>query len=172
MVDRPGVVALLIASLAFSAGCKKPAPPPPVVDAGPPRDHLAPGEVPEGREKAFALVLPYRSNIQFKTADAIVIESPLRPEELSNFVRARVQTNEITAGAGQTTFGHAVVPAEPKRILQIEIRPAQPSHDMRSAMTVRDVTPPSSPAPATEEEAWRKAGRGPDGKPLDQNHMF
>lgn len=160
-------------SLALGVGCKKPPPPPTTTDAGPPHDHLAPGEIAEGREKAFSLALPRESRILLKMPNAIQVESFLRPEELSNFVRARVKTTMIAAGADGTTFDQAVVPAEPNRILQIEVRPAQPSpRNARSSMMIRDVTPLPAPPKVSDEEAWKNVGRTPDGKPLDQNHMF
>lgn len=143
-----------------------------MVDAGVASDHLVSGEIPEGRDKAFALALPLNAHIEFRFPDAIEIESQLRPEELSNYVRARVRTTKITAGAERTTFEEAVVPAEPKRLLYIEVRPARPNRPSRSSMVVRDVTPPPAPPKTTDEDAWKRAGRGPDGKPLDPKHMF
>jgi hypothetical protein len=170
MGSRPGV-AVVAALLVFGAGCKKP--PPPELDAGPKApDHLERNEIPEGREKAFALVLPLSSKIGVRFPDSVEVESQLRPEDLSNYIRAHVQAASITAGADRTTFENAIVATEPKRILHIEVRPGRPSHDMRSSMIVRDVTPLPPEPKVSDEEAWKRVGRGPDGKPLDPNHMF
>lgn len=170
MVSRPGISALLLASALVSAGCKKP--PPPEVDAGPPPDHLAKDEIPEGHDKAFALVLPFKSSVQYRVTDAVSVDSTLTTEELSNFVRARVQTSKITAGANGTTFDDAVVPAEPRRVLHIEVRRGDRARHAMSSMIVRDVTPPPAAPKISDEDSWRKAGRAPDGKPLDSKHMF
>ncbi|MFO0742117.1 MAG: hypothetical protein U0270_39965 [Labilithrix sp.] len=173
MVSRPGVSqALAAALLVCSAGCKKPPPPAPnVVETAPAPDRLGRGEIPEGRDKAFALILPLSSHVQYRLKDAVEVESQLPPEQLSNFVRARVKTTKIAAGADGTTFEDAVVPAEPKRVLSIDIRPLR-NGPMKSTMMVRDVTPRPAEPKASDEEAWRRAGRGTDGKPLDPKNMF
>ena len=36
----------------------------------------------------------------------------------------------------------------------------------------RDITPLPPEPKISDEEAWKRAGRAPDGKPLDPNHMF
>ena len=173
MGSRPGVVPLLTAALfVFGAGCNKPAPPP-EPDAGPKAsDHLERNEIPEGREKAFALVLPLSSKVGVRFKDSVEVESQLRPEDLSNYIRAHVHATKITAGADRTTFEDAVVATEPKRILHIDVRPGRPSQAMKSSMIVRDVTPLPPEPKVSDEEAWKREGRGPDGKPLDPNHMF
>lgn len=169
MVARRGISAALLA--AALVGCKKP-PPPPVVDAGPPPDHLAKDEIPEGHEKAFALPLPMSSRVQYRMSDVVAIDSTLSTEELSNYVRTHVQTTKITAGANGTTFDEAVVATEPRRLLHIEVRRGERARHARSSMLVRDVTPIPAPPKISDEDSWRKAGRTPDGKPLDPKQMF
>jgi hypothetical protein len=39
-------------------------------------------------------------------------------------------------------------------------------------VSVRDVTPPPAPRGVSEAEMWRRAGRNPDGTPLDQNQQY
>ncbi|MBX3234040.1 MAG: hypothetical protein KIT84_32980 [Labilithrix sp.] len=160
----------ILAAALLAAACKKP-PPPPEVDAGKPKDHLREGEFPEGHENAFGLVLPRDSSIVYRITDMVEVRSRLLPEELSNYVRAHVQDAKIVAGAQKTTFEDAVPPKEPNRRLHIEVTVSY-KDAARSSMRVRDVTPPP-PAPSmTPDEAYRKAGRGPDGKPLDPKNMF
>lgn len=171
-MTRPSALAVSVTALFFlGVGCKKP-PPPDVVDASArPVDHLVRDEIPEGHDKAFALKLPLSGRVQFRTKDTVEVDSQLRPEDLSNFVRARVQTTKITAGADRTTFEGATVPTEPKRVLYIEVRPARSGGDMKSSLLVRDVTPLPPEPKVSDEEAWKRAGLRPDGKPLDPNHM-
>jgi hypothetical protein len=161
----------LFATAAGAIGCKKP-PPPPEVDAGKAIDHLGPNEIPEGREKAFALTLPFASDVHMRLTNAIEVESTLEPEQLSNYVRARVQAKKVIAGANQTTFEDAIVPAEPTRMLRIEVRNGPASRHKRSSMMIRDVTPGPAAPKISDEDSWRKAGRDPQGKPLDPKHMF
>lgn len=170
MVARPrvtGTIALLLGAVS----CKDPPPPPP--DAGAKAaDHLATNEIAEGRDKAFALVLPLASRIVFKFPDSVEVESELRPEDLSNYIRLHVKTDKIAVGADRTTFDQAIVPSDPKRVLHIDVRPGKVTHNVRSSMLIRDITPLPPQPKISDEEAWKRAGRGPDGKPLDPNHMF
>jgi len=170
MVPRSGVSVTVALLVVGAVSCKDPPPPPP--DAGKAVDHLATNEIAEGREKAFALVLPLRSHALSRFPDSIEVESELLPEELSNYIRSHVKTDKITAGADRTTFDQAIVPAEPKRILHIEVRGGKPRPNIRSSMLVRDITPLPPEPKISDEEAWKRAGRAPDGKPLDPNHMF
>jgi len=154
--------------------CKKPPPPPPDQNqAPPPRDHLAPGELVEGREKAFALPLPHAATISLKTSTSVHIATPYQPEQLANFVRSRVTKGKVTVGASKTTFDDVVITSEPSRHLSIEIiKSTDPLGPVKSVMTVLDVTPPPPPDPnTTEDERWKKAGLKPNGQPLDPKHM-
>lgn len=170
MVDRPAVALLIAALLVGGMACKKPPPPPPDESAKP-KDHLAEREFAEGTEKAFALVLPRDSQVVYRITGVVEVQSRLLPEELSNYVRARVaKTTKVFAGADTTTFEDAVLPSEPQRHLQIEIG-ATRRNTMRSSMTVRDMTPPPPAPKISEEDAYGKAGRRPDGKPLEK-HLF
>lgn len=101
---------------------------------------------------------------------SVHVTSTLKPEALSNFVRARVKSGRVLVGATTTTFEDVVVPREPKRHITIEIRPGQ--GDDRSIMVVRDVTPPPPADPnETDADRMKKAGLTPEGKPLDPKHM-
>lgn len=156
---------LVCAVLLASVGCKRkpppePAPPPPV-------DRLAPNEVAEGKDKAFALPLPRHAKITGRFDTSVTVRSPLLPEELANFVRARVKEGNVVAGGAATRFEDVIVPAEPQRRLTIEVRRPPLTGDARSEMTVRDTTPPPVEPNLTDEDRWKKAGFGPDGKLLD-----
>lgn len=153
------------------AACKSknndPDPPPP---SAPQADHLAENEVIEGKERAFALPLPHHAQVTGRFATSITVKSPLKPEELANFVRARVKEGNIVAGGAATRFENVVVPAEPARRLTIEVRRTALTGDVRSEMTVRDTTPPPVEPGLTDEQRFQKAGMTPDGKLLDPNH--
>lgn len=176
MVNRLELTrARLLGGLAIASliACKKP---PPAVgnglDAGPPVDHLSRDEVPEGTEKAFTLLLPKAAIVSFRLEGEVIVDSDLTPEQLSNYVRRHVQTTKVTAGASTTTFDDAIVPAEPKTHLRIEIRRPPTTSMHRSTMYVRDVTSPPSPPKTTDADAYRAAGRNPDGTPLNPKQMF
>jgi hypothetical protein len=160
-------VRAVVAMAALAAACKSKPPPSDSAPPPPPPDHLATNEVVEGKEKAFALPLPFHAQVTGRFKDAITVRSALKPEELANFVRSRVKEGNVIAGGASTTFENVIVPAEPARRLSIEVRRTRLTGDARSEMTVRDVTPLPVEPGLSEEERWRKAGFTPQGKPID-----
>ena len=154
----------------LALACKS-KPPPDDGPPPPPPDRLAPNEVVEGKEKAFALPLPYHAQVTARFKDGITVKSPLRSEELANFVRARVKEGNVIAGGASTTFENVIVPAEPTRRLTIEVRRTRMIDEVRSEMTIRDVTPLPVEPGLSEEERWKRAGFTKDGKPLDKSQM-
>lgn len=161
----------MAAALAAASGCKSKEAPPNSNDASAPADHLAKGEIPEGRERAFSLPLPLRSQVKIRFRDNVQVVSSHTHEELSNFVRARVKSGRVLIGTTMTTFEDVVVPSEPTRHLKIEIRQLATLDEHRSEMIVRDITPPPSDPNETDADRWRKVGLTPDGKLLDPGHM-
>lgn len=161
---------ILLAAAALAVSCKSKPPPPKTGDAGP-TDHLAPGEAAEGREKAYGLALPQASSIRTRFDRTIGVVSPLSPDELASFVRARVKDGRVVAGVGSTRFEDVVVPSDPQRRLTIDVRPTHLVDGLRSEMTVRDVTPPPVEPNLSEADRWKKAGLTPEGRPLDPKHL-
>jgi hypothetical protein len=162
---------VVAAALAVASGCKSKPPPSDPAPPSAPADHLATNEVVEGKEKAFSLPLPFHAQVTAKFKDAITVRSPLKPEELANFVRARVKEGNVIPGGASTTFENVIVPAEPTRRLSIEVRRTRLTGDARSEMTVRDVTPPPVEPGLSVEDRWKKAGFTPEGKPIDPSQM-
>ncbi len=170
---RPAyAIAALLWVIACGSGCRRP-PAETQEDAGEaPSDHLAPGELAEGKEKAYALALPRGSTIANRFPGSIHVMSPVAPEPLSNFIRARVKSGKMVVGATMTTFEDVIVPDEPNRHITIEIRPGAPLSGAKSQMVVKDVTPAPPPDPnESQAERRRKAGLTPDGKLIDPQHM-
>lgn len=167
-LTRSSRVALV--ALVALAACKKPPPPPSQKDAGA-HDRLAPGEFPEGKQKAYALALPLASSVRTSYGGTVGVVSELSPEQLANFVRTRVKEGKVVAGTSSTRFEDVVVPAEPNRRLTIHVRPTRPDNSsFRSEMTVEDTTPPPLEPGLSDEERWRKAGYGPNGQ-IDKTRL-
>ena len=154
------------------AGCEKkdpPAPSAPPSAAVSPVDHLAAGEVPEGKDRAFALTLPRGVSVEHAFVDVVFARGSLPAEVLANYVRTRVKDGKITVGAGRTVFDQVNVPSDPKRILHIRVDPGEDGIGAR--IEVRDVTPPPSDNLPDEEARWRAAGLKPNGEQLDPKHV-
>jgi hypothetical protein len=135
-----------------------------------PVDHLAPGELQEGTEKAFSLVLPSGVHVQRAFMYSVFASGTPRADDVANYVRARVRGGTVTRGVTGTIFDEVKVPAEPNRLLHIRV--GRPPASEGCQLEVRDVTPaPPLPAPTTETERFRQAGLTPDGKFIDPQHL-
>ena len=66
-------------------------------------DHLAPGELVEGKEKAFGLVLPRDLRLQKSFQSVVFAWGPSNATDVSNYVRARVKDGTVSAGTVGTS---------------------------------------------------------------------
>jgi hypothetical protein len=163
----------MIAAVAGTACHKKS----PVVDSAPPvatasaqpLDHLAPDELVEGKEKAFALTLPLALHVEKAFMGAVWAGGEANMDKVANYIRSHVRGGTVTRGASGTVFDGVYVPAEPQRILHILV--TRPPAGETCRIEVRDLTPaPPQPVPTTQAERYHAAGLTPDGKFLDPNH--
>ena len=99
--------------------------------------------------------------------DEVLAHGDATPEAVANYVRARVREGTITVGAMGTTFEHVRVPAEPTRELRIKVSAGRGA---RSAIEIRDITPPVVHDPGNETDRWKQTGLLPNGKLLDPLH--
>lgn len=153
------------------AACRKeptpkasPAPPEPAPSATS-ADRLLPGELAEGSQKVFGLVLPRNVRLEGAFNDSAFAKSTLRPEPIANYVRARVEGGSVEVGVARTVFNDAHVKgAPPGKRVRIEVS----LEDTSTLVLIRDVTPPPPPPPGmSEDEIWRRTGIGKNGKILD-----
>jgi hypothetical protein len=158
----------LTAGVSACSSCKRTDSPPPPEK---PVDRLGPNEVVEGKERAFGLPLPRDIHVKARFATAVHAQSPLTPEEVTNFVRARVKDGSVVSGTSVTTLMHVVPVADPKKQLTIDVRTVRLADGMRSEIVVRDTTPPPDEPGLTNEQRWEKAGLTPTGKIADPKHL-
>lgn len=134
-----------------------------------PIDHLAPGELLEGTDKAFGMVLPREMRVVHGFDDLVIASGSPPADKVTNYVRARVRDGKITVGARATVFERVRTPAAPDLELSIRVEPAEGLDGTR--IEVRRLTQPKAPALQSDEERWRAAGLRPDGRPLDPKTM-
>lgn len=132
-----------------------------------PPDHLAPSEVVESKERAFGLPLPRVSRVDARFDRSVRVLSALSPEDLANFVRARVKDGQVTPGTTSTKLENVIPRDDANKRISIEVRPVKTGDGMRSEMVVRDTTPPPTEPGLSNDERWKKAGLKPDGTLLD-----
>ena len=161
---------LLGVVVAGCSSCKRPDND--VQDGKKPPDHLGPHEAVEGKERAFGLPLPRVSKVEARFETTVHVLSALSPEDLVNFVRARVKDGRTTPGSSSTLLVDVTPLADLQKRLTIEIRPMHGGDaSMRSEMVVRDTTPLPIEPGLTEEQRWNKAGLTSDGKVADPSHL-
>lgn len=159
-----------VGTLASCSSCKHEEKPPPVETK--PQDHLAVGEVVEGKDRAFGLPLPRLARIAARFERTVDVYSPLSPEELVNFVRARVKDGKVTPGSSSTMLVEVVPLADPEKRLTIDVHAFHGNDGtVRSEMIIRDTTPIPSEPGLTDEQRWKKAGLTPDGHIADPSHL-
>lgn len=166
-------VALASVTLSSASACKRKeqAPPAPAPSAAPSVDRLAPGEIAEGRERAFTLPLPLHSVVKARFAKSVHVASTHTPEELASFVRERVSEGTSPSNATETRFEEVVVTKDRSKRLTIGIRRPAIAGEHRSQMVIDDVTPVPEEPGLTDEDRWKKAGMTPDGKLIDRNQL-
>lgn len=163
------VLGCAVAACNAPAAVQQSGPPAATSASAAPVDHLAPGELLEGKEKAFGLPLPRNIEVQHAFVDVVYATDPAPPDALSNYVRARVREGKVTAGATQTVFDRVKVPARPDREVTIYVRPGGGGRG--SELEVHDVTPVKGPDLPDEAARWHAAGLKANGEVLDPQHL-
>jgi hypothetical protein len=169
MIGRLGAGALLLGVFACKRDEDLPVMPAESASAAPtlPVDHLAPGELLEGSEKAFALWLPRGMHVDGTFVDVVYASGTVPSDALANYVRAHVRDGKVVTGATGTVFDRVRIPAAPDVELAIYVRPAPQG----SSIEIRNVTPTKSPDLPDENERWKAAGLKPGGGVLDPTHL-
>ena len=126
-------------------------------------DTAAPGEMAEGKQMAFDFPVPRELEIEANFSDMVSAVGEVSFEDLTNYVRQRVETTQIETGPAKTVFLNAALKAKPKRRLFIEVS----RNGGRVALLIRDKTRKPAEQGLTEAERWRRAGLTPQGEMID-----
>lgn len=170
-LSKPG---LLLVLLLLPASCREDAPPAPATPkpsapAPAPVDHLAPGELKEGKVDAFGLKLPEGLAEELRTPNRVEAEGRIPAEKVANYIRKRTKAASVELGAARTVFESAkVLSSNPSPTLRIEVVPRR----SRTRVIVRDLSPPPVDPLLSPEERWKKYGFDKDGKLLDPDKMM
>lgn len=145
-----------------------PLPSPSEEAVAPAADQLRPGELAEGNETAFGLVVPRDLHVVRRFRESTVAVGEPAAELVSNYVRDRVNTSTVEIGPARTVFMNARVRGEEDgKLLRIEVIQQR----TRTELVVKDLTKEPIEPGLTEEERWEKAGLSPSGKQLDLKHL-
>jgi hypothetical protein len=174
-VGHSSFVALLVLAAFASAGChrRQPSPEEQVVAPAPratdvePVDRTLPGELAEGTERAFGLLLPRAMVVSGRFDDVVFASGRAAPDQVANYVRRRINADKVETGPSKTLFTRATVKGHPGPLVSVEVV----ARDGTTDMQVREVTPKAAKEGLTDEERWREVGLKPDGTPLDPTHL-
>lgn len=135
----------------------------------PPLDHLAPDELAEGKLEVYGFPVPRGMEVESRLLDRAYVRGRVSPEALANYVREHVSVSHVEIGAARTVFPMARIKHGPAdRYFTLEVFADGPS----TRLVIKDTTPPPPPLPGlTDEQRWRAAGYGPDGRPLDPKKL-
>lgn len=157
---------LVAAALAFSlasVGCVEEEPRlelfPSGIMRGNPVDTTEPGELPEGTLVAFGLKLPRRMKLVAKMDDAVFAVGQMRLEHVANYIRRRVDTEEVDTGPSKTRFVGAKVRGGDKTV---DVEVALVSRGVQ--VVVRDRTRKPAEDGLSDKDRWDRVGLTPDGK--------
>jgi hypothetical protein len=171
-------LAFAAALLATTASCAKdesgdavPSEPAATAPPEPPKDHLAPGELLPGPDKAFGVPLPVGLAIDSYMPPQILGSSrSLKAADVANFLRARVTGGTVKAGAAGTIFDRVDCPAIAGHLLMIRVESG--ATGTGTLLTVRDVTPPKIDPTLSEDQRWKQVGIKPGGGRIaDPTHL-
>jgi hypothetical protein len=166
-----GASAIAVACLVSvqALGCNKPdnneggvasAPSTSPLKSAVPVDHLAPGELVEGKQVAYGVALPRDVERVKAVPPSIYARVHAPPSAVQAYFQARVSGGTLVRGPGATVAFDQVHAADPKVLLYIRI---DRDPDVGSRIEVRDATPPPPELHANDEERWRASGLQPNG---------
>jgi hypothetical protein len=151
-------------------GCRAksaPEPTPPEETRTP--DRLTRNERLPQAEIAFGLALPPGMHAVrlFKNAAYFSSDQPL--ESVFEHVKERVLARDVELLRAGVLFPRAfIVGDDTQRLVRIELGKTPGGTELH----IQDITPPPALTGLSEAEIWRKAGRNPDGTPIDQNQVY
>jgi hypothetical protein len=168
-----------IAAIAASIGCSREAPPeeasvqsavapPQAPPSAVPVDHLAPGELVEGLDKAFGLPLPREVQVEWKHPGSVRAMGPVSAHALVKYFRTRISEGQRSEGDTFAEFDDVRLGGNPGHVFRIRMTEV-PSRG--TLLEIDDVTPPPAEDLPNEEARWRAVGLTPQGKLLDPTHQ-
>jgi hypothetical protein len=141
--------------------------PPPEEPSTP--DRLTPEEHLPEAEIAFGLPLPPGMRLTRHFSESAYFASELPMASVLAHLKEHVQARDVQMMSRRVVYARAHVKGDKsRRLLRIEISETPRG----SQMLIKDITPPPAAKAASDAELWSRAGRKPDGTPIDQNKLY
>jgi len=119
-------------------------------------------------ETAFGLPIPKGMRLTRHFGDAAYFSGELPMASVLEHLKEYVEAREVQMMSRRAVFARAYVKGdEARRVFRIEV-----SETARgSQVHIKNVTPPPA-TKGSEADLWSRAGRKPDGTPIDQNQLY
>ena len=132
-----------------------------------PVDRALPGELAEGTARAFGLLLPRVMRVSGRFEDVVFATGDAPADQVANYVRQRVNADQIVTGPEKTVFARATIKSTPGPLIAVSVL----SRDGRTELEIRNVAPKPAKDGLSPDERWRELGLNPDGTPLDPTRL-
>jgi hypothetical protein len=142
------------------------APAQPISSETTPPDHLAPGELVEGNERAFGIALPRDVRVTQSFVDLVAATEPASVHAVTQYLSARLEGGTLREGKESATFEHVTARGKPEPELIVKIT----SVFAGSRLEIQKVTHQQVRLLPDEEARWHEVGLTPQGKVLDPRH--
>jgi len=151
-------------------GCRSEPEPAPLANGARTPDRLAPGEGLPESETAFGLAMPRGMRLVRHFKDAAYFAGDVELERVLEQVAQHVAPPEAQLVDGGALFPSVRINGDGSgRLLRIKLEKTRRG----SQIHVEDVTPAAPVLSGlSKAEVWQKAGRKPDGTPLDPNQLY
>lgn len=133
-------------------------------------DRLAPGELAEGKSDLFGLKLPIGMKTEANFPTSGQASGRVSVEQLTNYLRQRLDVARVELAGSHTVFDKAAIRgAPPDRRFRVEIVPK--GRDTKLVVEWLNPKKPPAAKGISEQERWKRAGLGPDGKMLNPQEL-
>ncbi|HEU4579270.1 MAG TPA: hypothetical protein VFS67_13490 [Polyangiaceae bacterium] len=120
-------------------------------------------------ETAFGLVLPPGMSLARHFSDSAYFVGKSDVSSVVLALQPQLTARSVEMARDRATFARTQIKQDSsQRWVRIEVSAERGG----TQVYVRDVTPPPAPRGLSEKEIWSKVGRGPDGKPLNENQLY
>jgi hypothetical protein len=132
-------------------------------------DRLKPDERLPEAETAFGLPIPPGMRLTRHFDDSAYFSGPVELQSALEHVRSHVQAQDVELMGRSAIFARAYINGDAlQRLFRIEVTPLANG----SQVYLKNITPQAATRGLSETEKWSRAGRNPDGTPLDPNQMY
>ena len=131
---------------------------------------MEPGALIEGSEKVYAVTrFAYGFHVSTRTGPMTTVYGDAPARQAAIYVQARVRDGSLVERDGTYLFSSVRLPAEPNRILNIEIDRVR---DFGAQILITDKTPPPDlGASKTPAERMKQVGLDSQGHIADPSHL-